>query len=175
MTAELWITTRHWCKFDKGLATLIQSCVSKKITVKFQQLQLAASMKSYTDSIASHSSIFSTPNNNNFKIHIKIVVVFCITCGINKKTQQYKYFNSMPRVLTGHVLTYSGFNFLSPPLTATFSSLSMLCMISSSSLSLSSSCIISMSRTGSTLPSTCVISSSSNAPKTKEHLNYLLR
>ena len=60
-------------------------------------------------------------------------------------------------------MSYSGLSFLSPLLTATFSSLSIMGPITSSSLSWSSSGIISVSQTGSSLPSTCVISSSSKA------------
>lgn len=47
--------------------------------VKFPKLHLATSIKPYTESTASRSSIFSTLNNKYFKIHIKTVVVFCIT------------------------------------------------------------------------------------------------
>lgn len=66
-------------------------------------------------------------------------------------------------------LTYSGLSFLSLPLTAVFSSLSRIGASISSSFSRSSSWMISMSLTGSTLPSTWMISSSSNAPKGHEH------
>lgn len=66
--------------------------------------------------------------------------------------------------LLRHWLTYSGLSFLSPPLMAVFSSLSIIGPIISSSFSLSSSWMISISLTGSTVPSTWMISSSSKAP-----------
>lgn len=69
-------------------------------------------------------------------------------------------------------LTYSGLSFLSPPLTAVFSSLSMIGPIISSSFILSSSWIISISLTGSTQPSTWIISSSSKAPTQKQIYKY---
>lgn len=65
------------------------------------------------------------------------------------------------------LLTYSGLAFLSPPLT-TFFSMSFICLFRySTSLSLSSSKMISKSRTGSTSPSTWVTSPSVNAPEKK--------
>lgn len=72
--------------------------------------------------------------------------------------------------LLGHWLTYSGFSFLSPPLMAVFSSLSIMGPIISSSFSLSSSWMISISLTGSTVPSTWMISSSSKAPGETRHV-----
>lgn len=72
--------------------------------------------------------------------------------------------------LLGHWLTYSGFSFLSPPLMAVFSSLSIMGPIISSSFSLSSSWMISISLTGSTVPSTWMISSSSKAPAETRHV-----
>lgn len=85
------------------------------------------------------------------------------------KEQAHSLFTSIRRTdvqiaASYHFLTYSGFNFLSPPLTAVFSSLSKIGSIISSSFSRSSSWMISMSLTGSTLPSTWMMSSSSNAP-----------
>lgn len=77
--------------------------------------------------------------------------------------------------LLGHWLTYSGFSFLSPPLMAVFSSLSIMGPIISSSFSLSSSWMISISLTGSTVPSTWMISSSSKAPAETGHVTRLYR
>lgn len=77
--------------------------------------------------------------------------------------------------LLGHWLTYSGFSFLSPPLMAVFSSLSIIGPIISSSFSLSSSWMISISLTGSTVPSTWMISSSSKAPAETGHVARLYR
>jgi hypothetical protein len=64
------------------------------------------------------------------------------------------------------VLTYSGFNFLSPPRTTVLSNFSRFLASMSSSFSLNSSAMISRSLTGSMSPSMCVTSSSSNAPET---------
>ena len=61
-------------------------------------------------------------------------------------------------------LTYSGFNFLSPPLKTVLSSFSNCWFKYSSSFNLNSSAMISRSLTGLTSPSTCVTSSSSKAP-----------
>lgn len=77
--------------------------------------------------------------------------------------------------LLGHWLTYSGFSFLSPPLMAVFSSLSIMGPIISSSFSLSSSWMISISLTGSTVPSTWMISSSSKAPAETRHVVHRYR
>lgn len=79
-------------------------------------------------------------------------------------TRHYVY--RLQKNMQKHItLTYSGLSFLSPPLMAVFSSLSMTGPSISSSFSRSSSWMISMSLTGSTLPSTWIISSSSNAPE----------